>query len=110
MELLANGYKEIHIKTVLSPAWTTDWMTEEGKMKLKEYGIALQIQNNMYANRNCLQMKWCNVHIADLIKLERSASLAQQLVRLYTSAGNVRNPLTILNVTNQYGIYCTADQ
>ena len=40
MELLANGYKEIHIKTVLSPAWTTDWMTEEGKMKLKEYGIA----------------------------------------------------------------------
>ena len=40
MELLANGYKEIHIKTVLSPAWTTDWMTEEGKTKLKEYGIA----------------------------------------------------------------------
>jgi ring-1,2-phenylacetyl-CoA epoxidase subunit PaaD len=24
----------------LSPAWTTDWMTEEGKQKLKAYGIA----------------------------------------------------------------------
>ena len=25
---------------VLSPAWTTDWMTDAGKAKLKEYGIA----------------------------------------------------------------------
>ncbi len=28
------------ITTVLSPAWTTDWMTEDGKAKLKAYGIA----------------------------------------------------------------------
>ncbi|HEY0617312.1 MAG TPA: 1,2-phenylacetyl-CoA epoxidase subunit PaaD, partial [Kribbella sp.] len=27
-------------ETVLSPAWTTDWMSEEGKAKLTEYGIA----------------------------------------------------------------------
>lgn len=32
--------KKIHVTTVLSPAWTTDWMTEDGKKKLKEYGIA----------------------------------------------------------------------
>jgi len=25
---------------VLSPAWTTDWMSEEGKAKLEQYGIA----------------------------------------------------------------------
>jgi ring-1,2-phenylacetyl-CoA epoxidase subunit PaaD len=25
---------------VLSPAWTTDWMTEEGRKKLAAYGIA----------------------------------------------------------------------
>ena len=25
---------------VLSPAWTTDWMSEDGKRKLREYGIA----------------------------------------------------------------------
>jgi ring-1,2-phenylacetyl-CoA epoxidase subunit PaaD len=40
MELMANGYGQVKITTVLSPAWTTDWMSEEGKAKLKEYGIA----------------------------------------------------------------------
>ncbi|MER7250035.1 1,2-phenylacetyl-CoA epoxidase subunit PaaD [Kribbella sp. NPDC000426] len=28
------------VETVLSPAWTTDWMTDAGKTKLTEYGIA----------------------------------------------------------------------
>jgi ring-1,2-phenylacetyl-CoA epoxidase subunit PaaD len=28
------------VETVLSPAWATDWMSEEGKAKLTEYGIA----------------------------------------------------------------------
>lgn len=40
MKLLEHGYKKINIKTVLSPPWTTDWMTAEGKNKLKSYGIA----------------------------------------------------------------------
>jgi len=40
MQLLAAGYKEVEVHTVLSPPWTTDWMTEEGKRKLREYGIA----------------------------------------------------------------------
>lgn len=34
------GFDHVKVTTVLSPAWTTDWMTEEGKAKLKEYGIA----------------------------------------------------------------------
>jgi ring-1,2-phenylacetyl-CoA epoxidase subunit PaaD len=34
------GFHMPRIKTVLSPAWTTDWMTEGGKAKLREYGIA----------------------------------------------------------------------
>jgi ring-1,2-phenylacetyl-CoA epoxidase subunit PaaD len=28
------------VKSTLSPAWTTDWMSENGKIKLREYGIA----------------------------------------------------------------------
>ena len=40
LKLLEHGYKNINIISVLSPAWTTDWMTENGKKKLKEYGIA----------------------------------------------------------------------
>ena len=40
LTLLEHGYKNIQIKNQLSPPWTTDWMSEEGKRKLKEYGIA----------------------------------------------------------------------
>ncbi len=40
MELMAAGYPKISIKEVLSPAWTTAWMSEAGKQKLKAYGIA----------------------------------------------------------------------
>ncbi len=40
MALLQRGYGQIHIRTVLSPAWTTEWMSERGKEKLREYGIA----------------------------------------------------------------------
>lgn len=28
------------VRTVLSPAWTTDWMTDEGREKLRAYGVA----------------------------------------------------------------------
>jgi ring-1,2-phenylacetyl-CoA epoxidase subunit PaaD len=35
-----NGFLNVNIKTVYSPAWTTDWMTVEAKQKLKDYGIA----------------------------------------------------------------------
>lgn len=34
------GYDDITVRTVLSPAWTTDWMSEAGRRKLEEYGIA----------------------------------------------------------------------
>lgn len=36
----AEGYGDVTVDLVLSPAWTTDWMTESGKVKLQEYGIA----------------------------------------------------------------------
>ena len=34
------GFADATVRTVLSPAWTTDWMSEEGRRKLREYGIA----------------------------------------------------------------------
>jgi ring-1,2-phenylacetyl-CoA epoxidase subunit PaaD len=34
------GWYDVTVRTVLAPAWTTDAMTEEGKQKLREYGIA----------------------------------------------------------------------
>jgi ring-1,2-phenylacetyl-CoA epoxidase subunit PaaD len=38
--LREHGVDDIDIVTQLSPAWTTDWMSEDGKAKLKGYGIA----------------------------------------------------------------------
>ena len=36
----AAGYRNVAIETRISPPWTTDWISEEGKSKLKAYGIA----------------------------------------------------------------------
>ncbi|ABD08333.1 Phenylacetate-CoA oxygenase, PaaJ subunit [Rhodopseudomonas palustris HaA2] len=34
------GIGDASVRTVLAPAWTTDWMSAEGRAKLKDYGIA----------------------------------------------------------------------
>jgi ring-1,2-phenylacetyl-CoA epoxidase subunit PaaD len=34
------GIERPKINTVLAPAWTTEWMSEDGRRKLREYGIA----------------------------------------------------------------------
>jgi ring-1,2-phenylacetyl-CoA epoxidase subunit PaaD len=34
------GFRNSRVRTVLSPAWTTDWMSKAGRRKLREYGIA----------------------------------------------------------------------
>ncbi len=38
--LLAAGAARVDVRTVLSPAWTTDWMGDAAKEKLRAYGIA----------------------------------------------------------------------
>ncbi|HLN78699.1 MAG TPA: 1,2-phenylacetyl-CoA epoxidase subunit PaaD [Nocardioidaceae bacterium] len=38
--LAEEGYDDVSVDLVLSPAWTTDWMSEEGRRKLEEYGVA----------------------------------------------------------------------
>lgn len=40
MGLLAAGFSQPIITEILSPAWTTDWISENGKQKLIQYGIA----------------------------------------------------------------------
>ncbi len=48
LKLIEQGFKKVKVSYVLSPAWTTDWMSEEGKKKLQAYGIAppQKITNN----------------------------------------------------------------
>jgi ring-1,2-phenylacetyl-CoA epoxidase subunit PaaD len=38
--LSEHGYRDATVRTVLAPAWTTDWITEAGRRALAEYGIA----------------------------------------------------------------------
>lgn len=40
MALAKYGINNIEIKQIISPAWTTEWMTPQGKEKLQAYGIA----------------------------------------------------------------------
>ena len=66
MTLLQHEYKNVQITTVLSPAWTTDWMTEAGKEKLKAYGIAppnvkQQVCNtHLFSEDEAVQCPHCN--------------------------------------------------
>jgi len=39
-DLTAAGFDRVRVRTVLSPAWTTDWITKDGRRKLAEFGIA----------------------------------------------------------------------
>lgn len=66
MELTASGFSEIKIVSSISPAWTTDWMSEKGKRKLKEYGIAPPnarqhvCDQKLFAEAEVVQCPHCN--------------------------------------------------
>jgi ring-1,2-phenylacetyl-CoA epoxidase subunit PaaD len=72
-KLLEYGYRNAEIKTVLSPAWTTDWMTEKGKEKLKAYGIAppnpkqLVCTTELFQQEESIQCPHCNSYNTRMI-------------------------------------------
>lgn len=42
--LKEHGFSTVHIQTISSPAWTTDWLSEDAKQKLTAYGIAPPVE------------------------------------------------------------------
>ena len=38
--LAAHGIERVELRTVYGPAWTTDWITPAGRVKLESFGIA----------------------------------------------------------------------
>ncbi|UWR65020.1 phenylacetate-CoA oxygenase subunit PaaJ [Phaeobacter inhibens] len=38
--LRGHGVTDLRLKTQISPAWTTDWLSDKGRAKLEDYGIA----------------------------------------------------------------------
>lgn len=73
LKLAEHGYKNIKVTSVLSPAWTTDWMSEAGKEKLKAYGIApphstqVDCGNGLFAESEAIQCPLCNSYHTKLI-------------------------------------------
>ncbi|MBS1933646.1 MAG: phenylacetate-CoA oxygenase subunit PaaJ [Bacteroidetes bacterium] len=73
LALFEHGYKKIKITSVLSPAWTTDWMTESGKQKLKAFGIApptvkQQVcHTELFHDGEAIQCPRCNSYNTKLI-------------------------------------------
>ena len=51
--LSESGYSNHEVRTVLSPAWTTDWMSEQGKQKLEQFGIAPPAHTRAEAQNVC---------------------------------------------------------
>ncbi len=43
--LMAEGYQDVVVKLVYSPVWTTDWIPEVAKEKLRQYGIAPPVES-----------------------------------------------------------------
>ena len=66
MRLLEKGFRDVRIETVLSPAWTTDWMSEAGKKKLEAYGIAPPMPTQtvcrmeMFSREEAIQCPHCH--------------------------------------------------
>ncbi len=66
------GYQNVHIKMVLSPAWTTDWLSESGKQKLKAYGIAPPVGKSsdksiLFADEANVPCPQCNSENTELV-------------------------------------------
>lgn len=68
MMLIENGYRNVKVTSVLSPAWTTDWMTDGGREKLKKFGIAppnpkQQVCDpRLFASDEAVECPHCNSH------------------------------------------------
>jgi ring-1,2-phenylacetyl-CoA epoxidase subunit PaaD len=61
--LAAHGWDDVEVRTVLAPAWTTDWMSEDGRRKLREFGIAppgqLLLQIRPFGSQQVVECPQC---------------------------------------------------
>jgi ring-1,2-phenylacetyl-CoA epoxidase subunit PaaD len=72
LKLIEKGFRKVAITQQLSPAWTTDWMSEAGKEKLKKYGIAPPNPKQQFCStemftQEAVQCPLCNSYHTELI-------------------------------------------
>jgi ring-1,2-phenylacetyl-CoA epoxidase subunit PaaD len=83
--LQEKGFEKVKVTTVLSPAWTTQWITEEGRRRLKEYGIAPPVEDSVDKNAlfaedkkvPCPQCESTNTHMVSQFGSTACKSLYQ---------------------------------
>jgi len=54
------GYQKVTVQQSLSPAWTTDWMSEKGRQKLLAYGIAPPVTTSCGRQTGQIECPQCN--------------------------------------------------
>jgi len=57
MAMTGRGFSQVKVTQVLQPAWTTDWMSESGKQKLKDYGIAPPLPKQTVCHPDLFQLE-----------------------------------------------------
>jgi len=72
LKMIEKGYRNVSVQQQLSPAWTTDWMTKEGKEKLKAFGIAPPNPKQQFCTSDmfreeAVQCPHCNSYHTELI-------------------------------------------
>jgi ring-1,2-phenylacetyl-CoA epoxidase subunit PaaD len=80
LALAEQGYKNIKITSVLSPAWTTDWMSEKGKQKLLQSGIAPPKGSSGTIAKDGIECPQCHSHNTKLLS-EFSSTACKALFR-----------------------------
>ena len=84
-ELLAQGFPKVKVTEILSPAWTTDWMTEAGKQKLRDYGIAppvakARIEKLLFQDHPSVSCPQCSSENTELLS-EFGSTACKSLMR-----------------------------
>lgn len=72
LKLIEKGFRNVSITQSLSPAWTTDWMSEEGKRKLQAFGIAPPLPKQQFCSSDLFHEEAvpcprCQSHQTELI-------------------------------------------
>ena len=58
--LATAGYAKVNVREVLHPAWSTDWMTQSGREKLRAYGIAPPVSTSCGKLAGQIECPQCN--------------------------------------------------
>lgn len=65
------GVDPVTVNTVLAPPWTTDWISQEGRQKLREYGIAPPVgspdKGSLFADAPKVNCPRCNTSNTSMV-------------------------------------------